>query len=597
MFRVYLVNTPTYPTPGTHFFTISKFVNGFKQNGYYTETITSFDGIQDSKWNIFVMADHHQSIEKLNLLADKYQESVFILWFHHKWYNQIKLKKFIITGEHFHSMPKLDDHIKCWELQQRVDNYEPLTFAAKIHPDEVTMKDRLDDKYDCCFIGNSYYTQELQTIPNSFVYDYNQHGGQFLDEQTRIDVYKSSIISAGFHHNNNVANSVVVERVFEAMSYGCIVVTDNPAAEKLTNGIVKQVSSTEQIKALIKLYKNNPELRRKKQEEGYEWIRRYGTYKTVSARFIQKIKKLFFRRSVLITGGCGFVGRHFVSHLLEKGGYDITVVDNLMAKGSCITDDIRRTNFIQDDCRNTFNTDSTQYDIAIHFAATVEGRESIENEMFRVGENIDIDMKFFDWCRRTNPLKIVYFSSSAAYPIEYQTPECRQKLSEDLLDFDTGRIGVPDMTYGWAKLTGEFLSHLSRKKYNMDIVCFRPFSGYGKDQDLTYPYPSILKRVLDKEDPITIWSDTVRDFVHIDDIVTFVMNNMYNADKLVFNIGSSIPVSFKELATKMCEITGYTPSKGIQIMDNKPKGVYYRVSENRSEGDFRPVEDGIRQSI
>ena len=241
MFRVYLVNTPDYPTPGTHFFTISKFVNGFKQNGYYTETIASFDSIEDSKWNVFVMADHHQSIDKLNLLADKYHESVFILWFHHKWFDQIKLNKFIITGEHFHSKPQLSDHVKCWDLQQKIDNYEPLTFAAKIHPDEVTMSDRLADKYDCCFIGNSYYTRQLQTIPNSFVYDYNQHNGKFLDEQERIDVYKSSILSAGFHHMNNVANNVVVERVFEALSYGCIVVTDSPAAEKLTGGIVKKV--------------------------------------------------------------------------------------------------------------------------------------------------------------------------------------------------------------------------------------------------------------------------------------------------------------------------------------------------------------------
>lgn len=543
------------------------------------------------------MSDHHQNLNKLNELADKYEESVFILWFHHKWYDNIKLKKFIITGEHFHAKPLLPDHVKWWELQQKINNYEPLTFAAKIHPDEITISDRLPDKYDCCFIGNSYYTNELKTIPNSFVYDYNHNGGKFLDEKDRINVYKSSIVSAGFHHTNNVMNNVVVERVFEAMSYGCIVVTDTPAAEQLTSGIVKKISNIGEINEIIKYYKEHPEERRKKQEEGYQWIKSYGTYKIVSARFIQKIKKLFFNKTVLITGGCGFVGRHFVSYLLEKGGYDITVIDNLVAKGSRITDDIRRTKLIIKDCRNVFNTDSTQYDIVFHLAATVEGRESIENEMFRVGENIDIDMKFFDWCKRTNPLKVVYFSSSAAYSIHFQTNEIKQKLSEDLLDFESGIIGVPDMTYGWAKLTGEFLSSLCRKKYNMDVVCFRPFSGYGKDQDLTYPFPSILKRVLDKEDPIIIWSDSVRDFVHIDDIVLFTMNNMYNADKLVFNIGTSIPTSFKELATKMCEITGYIPQKGIEVLEDKPKGVYYRVAETQSEGSFRSIEDGIRQSI
>jgi|694.fasta_scaffold59874_4 nucleoside-diphosphate-sugar epimerase len=596
MFKVYLVNTHVFPTPGTHFFTISKFVKGFKQNGYYTETITSFDNINDAKFNIFVMADHHQNIDKLNELRDKYENSIFILWFHHRWYDKIKLKNFIITGEHFHEKPILEEHLKCWELQQNINNYVPLTFATSINPNELQKNIRLDDVYDCCFIGNSYYTNITKLIPNSFVYDYNHNGGRFLDEDERINIYRSSIVSLGFHHKNNVFNNVVVERVFEAMAYGCIVITDSLAAEKLTNGIVKKIDSFSEISDIIKYYKNNPEERKKKQQDGYEWIKKYGTYKHISNNFIQKIKELFFNKNVLITGGCGFVGRHFVSYLLNTSQYNITVVDNLISKGSHINDTIKKTKIINDDCRNFFKYNEEQYDIVIHLAATVEGRESIENELFKVGENIDIDMKFFDWCRKTNPLKIIYFSSSAAYPIKYQTFDNCRKLSEDLLDFENDNIGIPDMTYGWAKLTGEFLAYLCRKKYNLDIICFRPFSGYGNDQDLSYPYPSILERVINKEDPITIWSDSVRDFVHIDDIVCFVMNMMYVANKNVYNIGTSIPTSFKELANKMCNIMNHKPINDIKILDNKPSGVYYRVSANNLLINYKTVEEIIQSN-
>ena len=52
---------------------------------------------------------------------------------------------------------------------------------------------------------------------------------------------------------------------------------------------------------------------------------------------------------------------------------------------------------------------------------------------------------------------------------------------------------MPDMSYGWAKLNNEYLSKLAFDKYNIKNTVFRPFSGYGYDQDLNYPFPSILK--------------------------------------------------------------------------------------------------------
>ena len=57
-------------------------------------------------------------------------------------------------------------------------------------------------------------------------------------------------------------------------------------------------------------------------------------------------------------------------------------------------------------------------------------------------------------------------------------------------------IGIPDMSYGWAKITHEYLAKLAFEKYGINSVIYRPFSGYGEDQDDTYPFPSICKRIL-----------------------------------------------------------------------------------------------------
>ena len=143
----------------------------------------------------------------------------------------------------------------------------------------------------------------------------------------------------------------------------------------------------------------------------------------------------------LITGDKGFVGRYFRTELTQLS-HNITGVD--------IKDGI--------DCRDFFKKDKTQYDLVIHLAAIVGGRESIEGRPMAVADNLSIDSEFFQWCLETKPRKIVYFSSSAAYPVHLQTLQAekffggRVRLKESDIKFDT--IGAPDMTYGWGKFMG-----------------------------------------------------------------------------------------------------------------------------------------------
>jgi GDP-L-fucose synthase len=296
-------------------------------------------------------------------------------------------------------------------------------------------------------------------------------------------------------------------------------------------------------------------------------------------------------KRALVTGGCGFVGRNFCKHLTTIG-YSVTCVDNLVSSSSlhpekwpfhlrCYVE------FKNIDCREFFKTykeDVDKFDLIIHLAAVVEGRLVIEQNPISVAQDLAIDSDFFQWVVKLNnkPDKVVYFSSSAAYPIKYQG-DCflkQKKLKESMLDFNKD-IGMPDLSYGWAKLTGEYLARLAHDKHDLNIVCYRPFSGYGPDQHETYPFPAILKRILNKEYPIEIWSDTVRDFVHIDDVVDCVMttmNSVVNGDAI--NIGTGKAISFSKLAKTMCKLAKHNTT--IKIARDKPKGVQYRVSNQTS---------------
>jgi len=291
-------------------------------------------------------------------------------------------------------------------------------------------------------------------------------------------------------------------------------------------------------------------------------------------------------KKVLITGGCGFVGRHFTYNLINKG-YDITIVDDLSTGlkpdlWPCFVKPKRNFKLLVGDAREYFKESTESFDLVLHLAAVVGGRMTIEGDPLKVATDLAIDAMFFNWLSKltTKPKKVVYFSSSAAYPIDLQTEIHNVKLSEEMIDFSKS-IGVPDMTYGWSKLTGEFLAQHSVEKYGLDVVIYRPFSGYGEDQDFTYPFPSIIRRVTKKEDPIVVWGsgNQTRDFIHIDDCVEGVLESM---DKLrsgeALNLTSGKGTSFFELAKMCMEITGHKVE--LKNDPSKPEGVFARVGDN-----------------
>lgn len=264
---------------------------------------------------------------------------------------------------------------------------------------------------------------------------------------------------------------------------------------------------------------------------------------------------------ILITGHLGFVGRSFLRYFNDI--HDITGID------------IKEGN----DCRDFFKQSTQRFDLIIHLAAIVGGRETIENEPLSVATDLSIDSEFFNWVIKTKQPRVVYFSSSAAYPIHLQLPELKYQLKESDINLDD--IRLPDYTYGWSKLTGEYLAKFVREQ-GTKVYVFRPFSGYGADQDLTYPFPSFIDRIRRKVDQFEIWGDgtQVRDFIHMDDIVEAVMTTVDNDIQVdALNLGSGIATSFNHLASAMFEISKWKPKYGINHLLDKPIGVSYRVCD------------------
>ena len=273
----------------------------------------------------------------------------------------------------------------------------------------------------------------------------------------------------------------------------------------------------------------------------------------------------------LVTGSAGFVGRH-MSAALTARGYDVVGVDI-------------RTGF---DCRTFFQMDARSFDLVVHCAAVVGGRTMIDGEPLRLAaEDLSIDAELFRWALRTRPKRMVLFSSSAAYPVALQTEDrAPYRLRESAIDNLTvfgarGAVGLPDATYGWVKLTLERLAAEANAE-GIRTHVFRPFSGYGSDQDDSYPFPAIMRRALDHPDgvPFRVWGDpnSTRDWVHVDDVVNCVFAHI-KADVIgPVNICTGEAISFKYLANAALLAAG-KHAEHIVGDTTKPMGVFHRVGD------------------
>lgn len=342
-------------------------------------------------------------------------------------------------------------------------------------------------------------------------------------------------------------------------------------------------------------------------------------------------------KNVLVTGGAGFVGRNLVTRLInDRSASNIWVMDDLSTgiypdkwpeiklepKGKEGDIDLFQASgsptivkFIKSDVLPVFlgelgnipvtaNFTLPHMNAVYHLASIVGGRVKIDGDPLSVGLDLAIDSVFFLWAAKVNrPDRILYASSSAAYPISLQEADRDIALQEGMIDFEKG-FAAPDFTYGWSKLTGEFLSRIAHRNYGLSVAVIRPFSGYGEWQEPVYPVPAIAMRAAAKYDPLYVWGtgEQCRDFVHIEDCITCMLLAIENIkDGSAVNIGSGVATSFLELAALMGDIAGYKPK--VNGKAGMPVGVAKRFCDpeyTREKLGFYPtisLRDGMTRVV
>jgi Glycosyl transferases group 1 len=304
----YMINTPQLPITYTLYLTLRKFSLGFESLGYKFLEITNdnqLGSIPNNKTNVFLLGNHglesKGTKEILHKMAIKNPDSIFILWHFHtmtekEGIESIPFKKYILTGECYEKYPEDAENRRVLEYYSKFKNYLPIKFAASIFPDNVG-KIKRNVQYDVQYVGTPYKTEWINKLPFSKMIN-TKAVNPFFSESDRINTFLSSHIGLGFHNDGNIKNGLISERVFEAMAYGCVVVTDNPTASQVTDGNAILVSTYEELVETINMYISDEQKRIEKQILGYEYVKNNRTYVHTAKSFINKFKELEFEEYI-----------------------------------------------------------------------------------------------------------------------------------------------------------------------------------------------------------------------------------------------------------------------------------------------------------
>ena len=265
--------------------------------------------------------------------------------------------------------------------------------------------------------------------------------------------------------------------------------------------------------------------------------------------------KSISNKTVLITGGAGFIGSHLAGALLGYGGR-VVCFDNL-STGSLenikeFADDKNFT-FIKGDANAPGDLKKVfkkhRIDYVFHYAACVGVLRTLENPI-GVLKDIDGIKNVLELSRIHKVKKVIFSSSSEVYGEPVEIPEREE-----------GHLNAK-LPYATVKLDGEHYMNSYNEKYGLPTCSLRFFNVYGpKQESSAYGFVTgvFIRQVLSGE-PITVFGDgtQTRDFVFAGDNVAASLSAL-SSDKAnghAINIGTGRPVTILDLAERIIALSG-----------------------------------------
>lgn len=299
-------------------------------------------------------------------------------------------------------------------------------------------------------------------------------------------------------------------------------------------------------------------------------------------------------RTVMVTGGAGFLGSHLVEDLRSRSG-DVDVF--VPRSGEY---DLRE----KADIKQAFEDSGA--DTVIHLAATVGGIGANRDNPGRYFyENAIMGIELIEQARQYDVDKFTILGTICAYPKHTPVPFSE----EDLFD------GYPEETnapYGIAKKALLTQSRAYRKQWGFNSIYLLPVNLYGPRDDFnletSHVIPAIIRKCVEArergDDTITAWGtgEPTREFLYVKDAAKGILDatERYNSSDPV-NLGSGEEISIRELVNVIVEETGFEGD--VEWDTSKPDGQPKRkLDTSRAKEAFdweasTEFREGLRETI
>ena len=306
---------------------------------------------------------------------------------------------------------------------------------------------------------------------------------------------------------------------------------------------------------------------------------------------------------VLVTGGAGFIGSHYVRTMLSGGypGFEdagVTVFDKLTYAGNLanlapVADDPRY-RFVRGDICSAGDLDAALpgHDLVVHFAAESHVDRSINGAAGFVVTNVVGTQQVLEAAVRHGVRRVVHVSTDEVYG----------SISEGSWTEDHPL--EPNSPYSASKASSDLLARSYHRTHGLPVCITRCSNNYGPHQFPEKVIPLFVSNLLDgKKVPLYGDGQNVRDWLHVDDhCLGIQLVAEKGRDGEVYNIGGGTELTNRDLTYRLLEAVGAGEEMIEPVADRKGHDRRYSVDWSKIAGElgYAPrvdFADGLAKTV
>jgi GDP-L-fucose synthase len=305
------------------------------------------------------------------------------------------------------------------------------------------------------------------------------------------------------------------------------------------------------------------------------------------------------RKTVLVTGGTGFVGSHVVEQLLKQGArVRVPVHHRQLSVGVGNVETVVADLTQEKDCLEA----ARGVDFIFHLAGAV-GSAGVSPAyiMSAISTNLTLMSRVLHAAWYQNVERVLLCGSSTVYPaFKHAVNE------EEVWD---GPTHPTYFGYGWTHRYFEKLQEFVTSQSEVKIAQVRATAVYGRrdnfDPATSHVVPSLVRKAVEKLDPYEVWGtgEEVRDLLHVSDLARgclLMLEKHANCDPV--NIGYGLGTTIREVATVILKAAGHDNAQ-VKFNTSRPTAIPFRMvdtSKAKRILDFTPeisLEDGLSNTV